>query len=90
MRVRTALPALAAAAWLSACAAANTPEACKLTELGEAPIHLSDNLPLLDLMIDGKPARFLLDTGATATAITEPAFRRLPTSPALAHKAATG
>ena len=77
MRVRTALPALAAAAWLSACAAANTPEACKLTELGEAPIHVSDNLPLLDLMINGKPARFLLDTGATATAITEPAFRRL-------------
>lgn len=75
--VRATLAALAAAATLSACAAANTPEACKLTKLGEVPIHVSNNLPLIDVAIDGKPARLLLDTGANVTAITEPTFQRL-------------
>ncbi len=62
---------------LCACAAVDTPEACRLTPVAELPVHVVADLPLLDVTVDGKPARFVLDTGAEASAISEDGFVRL-------------
>ncbi len=66
-----------AAALLAGCTAIDTPEACRLTPVATAPIVLSHNQPLLDLAIDGKPVRLMLDTGAQVTVLGEPAAARL-------------
>ncbi len=62
---------------LCGCTAVDTPEACRLTPVAELPVQVVANLPLLDVTADGKPARFMLDTGAEASAISEDGFARL-------------
>ena len=68
---------LAAAAALSACAAANTPESCRITHVADIPIQKVGNFPLVDVGINGQVARLLLDTGAEATVIRDTSFDRL-------------
>ena len=61
---------------LSACAAVDTPEACKVTRVFEAPMQVG-NYYTIDARLDEKPARLVVDTGATNTALGPPAARRL-------------
>lgn len=62
---------------LAACAAANTPEACRITRVAEIPLRMVRNLPVVDAEVDGKPARLMLDTGADGTVINQDALGRL-------------
>lgn len=62
---------------LGGCAAANTPEACRVARVAEVPIRMAGNAPLVEAEIGGKPARLLLDTGAAATLVSQDAFGRL-------------
>lgn len=72
------LAGLAALVLLSACAATeNTPQACRFRQLAALPLDVIGTFPLLDLTIDGKPARFLLDTGASNSAVSQESAERL-------------
>ncbi len=62
---------------LSACAAVDTPEACRITRVAELPIRMVGNFPLVEVQINDKPARLLLDTGAETIVVGEGAFARL-------------
>ena len=62
---------------LSACVAVDTPEACRITRVTELPIRMVSNVPLVEVTINEKPARLLLDTGADGTVVSEDAFARL-------------
>lgn len=77
MRQAAVTVAAIAAAQLAACTPVDTPEACRLTPVASVPIVLSHNQPLIDLAIDGKPVRLMLDTGAQVTVIGQPAAARL-------------
>ena len=76
MRLRAAA-AMLGLAWLAGCAAANSPEACRVTKLGEAAVDLSHGRPLVEVVIAGQKARLLLDTGASGVLISEQARARL-------------
>jgi hypothetical protein len=71
------LLAAASAVLLAACAAENTPAACRVVPLAEVPLHMLGNRAAIDVAIEGKPARLLLDTGASGLLMTEAAFDRL-------------
>ena len=62
---------------LSACVAVDTPEACRITRVTELPIRMVSNIPLVEVMINNRPVRLLLDTGADGTVVSEDAFARL-------------
>ena len=68
---------LATTALLSACAAANTPEACRITHVADIPIQMVGNVPLVDVRINDHPAKLLLDTGAETVVIRDTSFDRL-------------
>jgi predicted aspartyl protease len=51
--------------------------ACGPVRIGELPIVLIDNVPLVDVEIDGVPAILVLDTGAQRTVLTPAAVARL-------------
>ena len=61
----------------SACVAVDTPEACRITRVTELPIRMVGNFPLVEVMINDRPVRLLLDTGADGTVVSEDAFARL-------------
>ena len=71
------LPAVLPALLLTACAAANTPEACRIVAVAAIPIRMAGTIPLLDAAINGRPARLALDTGAEGTTVAAEAFDRL-------------
>lgn len=60
---------------VAGCVAPNSPEACRVKPVVE--MALKGRLPIIEVSIEGRPARFLLDTGATSVVITEAAFDRL-------------
>ena len=62
---------------LTACVAANTPEACRIVPVAAIPIRMAGTIPLLDVTINGHPARLMLDTGAEGTTVAAEAFDRL-------------
>ena len=68
---------LATTALLSACAAANSPEACRVTHVADIPIQLVANVPLVDVRINDHPAKLILDTGAETVLIRDSSFDRL-------------
>ncbi len=68
---------LTAAASLSACAAANTPSACRITLVAEVPIQMVDSVPLVDVGFDGHPAKLVLDTGAEQVIVRDKSVERL-------------
>ncbi len=59
---------------LAGCAAEQN---CALVPLASMPMELHNNLMLVTLGINDKPARLLVDTGAERTVLTEAAVRRL-------------
>ena len=63
---------------LAGCAtvAADSPEACKFTKVGEVALTGHVLQPLVQMEIDGKPLTMLLDTGASSTVIVQSAFER--------------
>ena len=65
------------AAFVSACVAPDTPAACRLTHVADLPIQMVGNAPIVDVSINGHPAKLLLDTGAEAVTIREASFDRL-------------
>jgi predicted aspartyl protease/tetratricopeptide (TPR) repeat protein len=67
---RLATSALAAA-WLMFIARGAPAEAsCQLQMIGELPVTMEGNEPLVELSINGRPVRFTLDTGAALTLLT--------------------
>lgn len=52
-------------------------ETCGLRPRLVIPIEMRDGLPLMPATVKGQPATFVLDTGAEAIALTQPALRRL-------------
>ena len=76
------LPRLFGPAWLgvlvlSGCVAPNSPDACQIVPVAEIPLRMVANLPIINVSIEGRPARFLLDTGANIALLTEAAVTRL-------------
>jgi Aspartyl protease len=51
--------------------------ACQVTPRTTAPLVMQDAVPTLRLMVNGQPARFVLDTGAGRTVVSPDAVRRL-------------
>ncbi len=70
-------PALIGLLLLPACAAVDTPEACRITQVTELPIRMVGNFPLVEATINSRPARLLLDTGADGLVVSEDAYARL-------------
>jgi predicted aspartyl protease len=62
---------------LSACAAANTPESCRITHVADIALQMVGNVPLVDVRINDHAAKLLLDTGAEAVVIRDTSFDRL-------------
>lgn len=50
---------------------------CKVALLTSVPIALAGRTPLVTVLVDGKPARFVLDTGAERSVVSEAAVARL-------------
>src|SRR6185312_651807 len=59
---------------LAACA---TVDSCPLVPLAQAPLDTRGNLMFVAAGINGRPVRFLVDTGAERTVLTETAVARL-------------
>ena len=55
----------------------NSPEACRIQQMGTLPVRFSGNQPLVDIGINGGTVTLLLDTGAQSTVLTEAATQRL-------------
>jgi clan AA aspartic protease (TIGR02281 family) len=68
-------PVLAAAVLLSGASAAFA--ACQLQVVAQFPLVIEGNTALVDATINGKPARFLVDTGSGVTLIGRPAAAAL-------------
>lgn len=50
---------------------------CRLEKLAELPVQLVNNVPVLTVEINGRPASLVLDTGSDATVLSRAAARRL-------------
>lgn len=73
---RLATSALAAAC-LMFFAGGGPARACQLFQIGQLPVTMEGDQPLVDVSIDGHPVRFLLDTGASKTLLTQNGAERL-------------
>ncbi len=63
---------------LAGCAGAiDTPQACAFVQEAEIPVSLQNNIAVIEVKINGQPARLILDTGSNMTALTEAAAERL-------------
>jgi predicted aspartyl protease/tetratricopeptide (TPR) repeat protein len=56
-------------------------EACQLQQIAELPVTMEGGQPLVDLSLNGRPVRFLVDTGAFATLLTRPGAEALGLKP---------
>lgn len=61
------LRAMAAGLALAASAGAASAAACKLQEAAEYPVAVVHNRPLIEVSINGQPARLIMDLGASKT-----------------------
>jgi len=50
---------------------------CQVTPKATVPLDMMHGVPTLQLLVDGQPARFVLDTGAGRTTVSVAAVRRL-------------
>ena len=50
---------------------------CGIRPQAEIPLRVVDNIPLVDVRLNGAPATMVLDTGAERTVLTESAARRV-------------
>jgi predicted aspartyl protease len=50
---------------------------CDLVKVAQTPIHIRRDALIVEVSINGHPARMLLDTGATRSLVSEPAKQRL-------------
>jgi clan AA aspartic protease (TIGR02281 family) len=66
-----------AAACLALGAGTAAHSACQLQMTAQFPIVMHGNAPLIEASINGQPVNFLLDTGSSATVITQAAATRL-------------
>jgi predicted aspartyl protease len=53
------------------------PLSCGIRPQAEIPLRVVDNIPLVDVRLNGAPATMVLDTGAERTVLTEAAARRV-------------
>ena len=60
-----------------AAGAAPADGACRIERRAEIPVLLVRNRPLVELAVNGRPATFLLDTGAERTVFADTAVREL-------------
>jgi predicted aspartyl protease len=74
--MRPSLPVLLALLWLPLLGACAGPR-CGLTQAAALPIALTGDQPLVDIGINGRAARMLLDTGAAHSVLTRAAAMRL-------------
>ncbi len=70
---------MALLALLSACAQPlpDSPEACRLERRGEFHLTFGHGVATVPVVLDGRTAAMLFDTGSTGTAVTKPAAERL-------------
>ena len=61
---------------LAACAAGPGLD-CRLDKVADLPVQLVNNVPVLSVEINGRPASLVLDTGSDSTVLTRVAARRL-------------
>jgi predicted aspartyl protease len=61
---------------LAGCEAGPEP-GCRLERLAELPIEVVDNVPVVPVEINGRPARMVIDTGSDSTVLTRAAALRL-------------
>lgn len=45
-------------------------EACELQQIAELPVTMVGDAPLVDVSVNGRPVRFLIDTGSSTTLLT--------------------
>jgi len=50
---------------------------CRVETLARVPVTLAGRSPLVTVQVDGQPARFVLDTGAERSVVSEAAVQRL-------------
>ena len=62
--------------FLAACAGA-ADQACQLEKRAELSLRVVNNVPVLSVEINGRPASLVLDTGSNTTVLTRTAARRL-------------
>jgi hypothetical protein len=55
----------------------DSPQACAFVREAEIPVTFETGVPIVDVRINGKPGRFVLDTGASTTTVTESSAERL-------------
>ena len=75
--LRSVFAAMLAAASLAAASQAAAAEGCQLAKIGEMKVTLVGARPLVDVLVNGQPTRFILDTGAFFTSITPAAAAQL-------------
>lgn len=74
---RRLLAALAAPALLAACApGGGLPGGCGIRPQAEIPLRVVNNIPLVEVRLNGTPVTMVLDSGAERTVLTEEAARR--------------
>jgi predicted aspartyl protease len=52
-------------------------KACELAQIAEMPVTMEGNEPLVDVTLDGRSVRFLVDTGSNLTLLTQAAAQQL-------------
>ena len=75
--------------FLSACAG-GADQACRLDKRAELPMRVINNLPVLTVEINGRPASLVLDTGSNTSVLTRAAARRLGVAEGTAIKEIRG
>lgn len=73
---RHLLAGLALPALLQGCGP-TAPVSCGIRPQAEIPLRVQDNIPLVEVRLNGAPATLVLDTGAERTVLTDAAARRV-------------
>ena len=74
---------------LAACAA-GPQAACRPEKLAELPVRLFGGVPVIDVLVNGRPAALVIDTGSDSTVLTRTAARRLGLAEAAERQQLTG
>lgn len=59
------------------CGATSAQAACRLEKIAEIPVTMENNLPMVDVEINGQKVRFLLDSGSRVSTISAETAQRL-------------